>query len=55
MRFISGAEDRNRTGTIVKSQDFKSCASASSATQVYLVLKKPPTQLCWKPKMVQYI
>src|SRR5690606_33785873 len=29
----NGAEDRNRTGTIfLRSQDFKSCASACSAT-----------------------
>ena len=30
-----GAEDRNRTGTVSPPQDFKSCASASSATTAY--------------------
>ena len=30
------AGDRNRTGTMLPPQDFKSCASASSATPAYL-------------------
>ena len=30
------AGDRNRTGTVLPQQDFKSCASASSATPAYL-------------------
>ena len=29
------ARDRNRTGTVSLQQDFKSCASASSATRAY--------------------
>ncbi len=29
------AGDRNRTGTVLLQQDFKSCASASSATPAY--------------------
>ena len=29
------AGDRNRTGTVLLRQDFKSCASASSATPAY--------------------
>ena len=32
-----GAEDRNRTGTVSLPQDFKSCASACSATSAYMV------------------
>ena len=32
------AGDRNRTGTVSLQQDFKSCASASSATPAYLAL-----------------
>ena len=31
------AGDRNRTGTVSPQQDFKSCASASSATPAYAV------------------
>ena len=34
------AGDRNRTGTVSPQQDFKSCASASSATPAYLIDKK---------------
>ena len=30
------AGDRNRTGTVSLQQDFKSCASASSATPAFL-------------------
>ena len=30
------ARDRNRTGTVLPQQDFKSCASASSATRAGL-------------------
>ena len=33
--FLFGAGDRNRTGTISLSQDFKSCASTYSATSAY--------------------
>ena len=32
------AGDRNRTGTVSLQQDFKSCASASSATPAFPVL-----------------
>ena len=35
--FKKAARDRNRTGTGVTPQDFKSCASASSATRARLV------------------
>ena len=31
----TNAGDRNRTGTVLLQQDFKSCASASSATPAY--------------------
>ena len=34
-RFFN-AGDRNRTGTVLLRQDFKSCASASSATPAYI-------------------
>ena len=38
MLSYNGAGDRNRTGTIfVGSQDFKSCASACSATPAILI------------------
>jgi hypothetical protein len=37
---LVGAEDRGRTGTILLSQDFKSCASACSATSAYM--EAPP-------------
>ena len=33
------AGDRNRTGTVSLQQDFKSCASASSATRAYIIYK----------------
>ena len=33
------AGDRNRTGTVSLQQDFKSCASASSATPAYVFIK----------------
>ena len=32
------ARDRNRTGTVSPQQDFKSCASASSATRASIFL-----------------
>ena len=32
---LNRARDRNRTGTVSLQQDFKSCASASSATRAY--------------------
>ena len=32
-RLFFRARDRNRTGTVLLQQDFKSCASASSATR----------------------
>ena len=32
---LKNAGDRNRTGTVLLRQDFKSCASASSATPAY--------------------
>ena len=35
------AGDRNRTGTVSLQQDFKSCASASSATPAYSVFCNP--------------
>ena len=34
--FFFNAGDRNRTGTVFPQQDFKSCASASSATPAYI-------------------
>ena len=34
--YVVHAEDRNRTGTMLPSQDFKSCASACSATPASL-------------------
>ena len=37
-RFFN-AGDRNRTGTVLLRQDFKSCASASSATPAYSLIK----------------
>ena len=52
---ISSARDRNRTGTVLLQQDFKSCASASSATRahniyLYTLLMGPtglePVTLC---------
>ena len=33
---LNRARDRNRTGTVSLQQDFKSCASASSATPAFL-------------------
>ena len=36
------ARDRDRTGTGVTPQDFKSCASANSATRANLALFQPP-------------
>ena len=49
--FVSlGAEDRNRTGTVSLPQDFKSCASACSATSAYLVAEiglEPTTPRVW--------
>ena len=33
----TNAGDRNRTGTVFLQQDFKSCASASSATPAYVL------------------
>ena len=33
---LLNARDRNRTGTVSLQQDFKSCASASSATRAYM-------------------
>ena len=35
-RCLLNAGDRNRTGTVLPQQDFKSCASASSATPAFL-------------------
>ena len=35
LRILRNAGDRNRTGTMLPPQDFKSCASASSATPAY--------------------
>ena len=37
LNLVIGAEDRNRTGTVSLPQDFKSCASACSATSAYMV------------------
>ena len=37
--FRVNAADRNRTGTVSLQQDFKSCASASSATAANLKIK----------------
>ncbi len=34
-RCLLNAGDRNRTGTVLPQQDFKSCASASSATPAF--------------------
>ncbi len=44
-RDVSGAGDRGRTGTVLfKPQDFKSCASACSATPAYsFFLHRPAT------------
>ena len=46
------AGDRNRTGTMSPPQDFKSCASASSATAAYRIEKQYDTSkasmLLWK-------
>ena len=43
---LNRARDRNRTGTVSLQQDFKSCASASSATRAYTLytgtLRVPP-------------
>ena len=43
------AGDRNRTGTVSLQQDFKSCASASSATPAYMIMGRggfePPKQI----------
>ena len=43
------AADRNRTGTVSLQQDFKSCASASSATPAYMIMGRggfePPKQV----------
>ena len=35
---LNRARDRNRTGTVSLQQDFKSCASASSATRAYYII-----------------
>ncbi len=41
--YISGARDRNRTGTGFEvPQDFKSCASASSATRAIFIWRRRP-------------
>ena len=42
---LNRARDRNRTGTVSLQQDFKSCASASSATRAYTLyrLRHPPS------------
>ena len=37
------AGDRNRTGTVSLQQDFKSCASASSATPAYMIMGRFPS------------
>ena len=43
------AGDRNRTGTVSLQQDFKACASASSATPAYMIMGRggfePPKQV----------
>ena len=36
---LNRARDRNRTGTVSLQQDFKSCASASSATRAYIIYR----------------
>ena len=36
---LNRARDRNRTGTVSLQQDFKSCASASSATRAYTYIQ----------------
>ena len=46
---LNRARDRNRTGTVSLQQDFKSCASASSATPAYMIMGRggfePPKQV----------
>ena len=42
LNLVIGAEDRNRTGTVSLPQDFKSCASACSATSAYSYFSSPP-------------
>ena len=46
---LLNAGDRNRTGTVSLQQDFKSCASASSATPAYMIMGRggfePPKQV----------
>ena len=44
---LNRARDRNRTGTVSLQQDFKSCASASSATPALycLIVQVGPTGL----------
>ena len=50
--FYEAARDRDRTGTGVTPQDFKSCASANSATRANLALFQPlnyytkPAEIC---------
>ena len=46
-RCFLNAGDRNRTGTVLPQQDFKSCASASSATPALycLIVQVGPTGL----------
>ena len=42
LNLVIGAEDRNRTGTVSLPQDFKSCASACSATSACFYFPSPP-------------
>ena len=42
LNLVIGAEDRNRTGTVSLPQDFKSCASACSATSACSFFPSPP-------------
>ena len=48
-KLLIHAGDRNRTGTVSLQQDFKSCASASSATPAYMIMGRggfePPKQV----------
>ena len=50
--FYEAARDRDRTGTGVTPQDFKSCASANAATRANLALFQPlnyytnPAEIC---------
>ena len=43
--YLFGAEDRNRTGTVSLPQDFKSCASACSATSARFCCRRLTTKL----------